>query len=137
MDATERRNARLADHRAAVERVIAEALEPVLGDVGDAAGTASYIAERLLDAGVAQPAELNDEEAEAMDLLVSFMGRLHGWGLRSNEDELISAIHTLQGFVIQHALKRLAPGAWGTWYSTQAKATDLEESEANASGGGA
>jgi hypothetical protein len=39
--------------------------------------------------------------------------------LATNLSEMTSAIHVLQGFVIQHMLHRCMPGEWGTWFGDQ------------------
>lgn len=63
---------------------------------------------------------LNEDEQEAWDLLGAFMRKLQTWGLRTNEDELAAAVHVLQGFVVQHMLRRCVPqGAWSAWYKSQ------------------
>jgi DNA modification methylase len=39
------------------------------------------------------------------------------WDLRHNGTEMVSAIHVLQGFVVQHMLQRLDAESWGNWYA--------------------
>lgn len=60
---------------------------------------------------------LDDDEREAMDLLLAFMETLQRWGLRVNQEELAQAIHVLQGFVITRMLSRKAPHSWSNWYT--------------------
>jgi hypothetical protein len=62
-------------------------------------------------------ARLDAEEERAMDHLLAFMDTLKGWGLRTNGTEMVSAVHVLQGFVVQHMLQRLDAEAWGNWYA--------------------
>ena len=60
--------------------------------------------------------ELDDQERAAMDELLSVMDTIQNeWGMQSNGGELASAIHVLQGFIIQHMLHRLAPDRWSGW----------------------
>lgn len=60
---------------------------------------------------------LDDVEAEAMDHLYAFMRIVQTqWHLKTNFEELGAAVHVLQGYVIGHMLKRLAPESWGNWY---------------------
>lgn len=66
---------------------------------------------------------LDDVEHEAMEHLYAFAAIVQGrWHLRTNHEELGAAIHVLQGYVIGHMLKRLAPESWAQWY-----AEDVEE----------
>lgn len=61
---------------------------------------------------------MNAEEREVMDhILAAYNGiREFGPGLSANSTELTQAVHTLQGFVIQRMLARVAPDVWGDWY---------------------
>jgi hypothetical protein len=59
---------------------------------------------------------LNEDEQEAMDgVLTAFNIIANRWKLKSNHAELTSAVHTVQGFVIQHMITRLSP-KWGNWW---------------------
>ena len=62
---------------------------------------------------------LNEEEQEAMDRLVDYMEIVfQRWGLVYNKDEVVTAIHRLQHFVIMHAIAREHPGEeWSDWYA--------------------
>ena len=60
-------------------------------------------------------AVLDADERKAMDHLLAFMKHLRKWGMDANQTELAMAIHTLQGFVVQHMLHRLAPDCWSSW----------------------
>jgi len=75
----------------------------------------------LMGGGAEEPdrtvGELDPEEREMMDLLLSFTRRLDDWGLKANQSEMTAAIHVLQGFVVQHMLQRIAPQAWSGWYA--------------------
>lgn len=42
------------------------------------------------------------KEIEANDHLMAYMDIIRGWSLNCNSDELGTAIHTLQLFVIKH-----------------------------------
>jgi hypothetical protein len=68
--------------------------------------------------------ELDPEEREMMDLLVSFTRGLEDWGLRANQAEMTAAIHVLQGFVVHHMLQRIAPQAWSSWYAAPEHCAD-------------
>lgn len=61
--------------------------------------------------------DLNDEEEEVMMLLLGVYERIVDWGLGANQYELAAAVHTIQGFIVQHMLNRLAPDAWQDWFS--------------------
>lgn len=62
---------------------------------------------------------LNAEEREAGDHLLAFMEIVsQRWGLAANAGEMTTAIHTLQGFIIQHMLVRIAPDHWGDWWAS-------------------
>lgn len=142
--ARKRQTARLNAARLAAGTSVAGELElhirHLLGEDGDEDPTGQPSAQELAVVivkrlerdghGIHPPAELDAEEQEAMDHLLDFMACLRAWGLRSNEGELASAIHVLQGFVIQHMLKRVAGDAWGTWYASQSE--DVEDSPAAA-----
>jgi hypothetical protein len=58
----------------------------------------------------------NEDEEEAFDAIQGFMRVMHRLKLKANQQEMYSAIHVLQGFVVQHMLERLVPGAWGEWF---------------------
>lgn len=74
------------------------------------------VIEELQAASAALPV-MNEDEQEAMDHLAAFMKiLLERWSLRSNQSEMATAIHTLQGFIVQHMLHRLMPGEWNAWY---------------------
>lgn len=63
---------------------------------------------------------LTAEEQEAMDAInraLEIIGP--GWGLRANREELLAAVHTIQGFVQHHMLCRLAPDRWSTWWTAE------------------
>lgn len=60
---------------------------------------------------------LNTEEQAAMDDLLAAMDKILSWDLKSNGVELASAVHVLQGFIIQHMLQRISPETWGHWYA--------------------
>lgn len=59
---------------------------------------------------------LDETEAEAMAHMTAVHGLILSWGLRANYDELATAIHMIQGFIMQHMLQRLAPDEFGHWY---------------------
>jgi hypothetical protein len=64
---------------------------------------------------------LSFDEKEAFRLLGDFQRKVaEEWKLKRGnnlEMELASAIHVLQGFVIQHMLQRQAPQEFGEWYN--------------------
>jgi predicted nuclease with TOPRIM domain len=61
---------------------------------------------------------LSDDEQEAMDgLMTAFNIIGNRWKLRSNQHELTSAVHVIQGFIQQHMLHRVAPKKWGDWWA--------------------
>jgi hypothetical protein len=63
---------------------------------------------------------LNVEEQKAMTCLYDFMQIVNvAWALDTNKGELAAAVHVLQGFVIQHMLRRLASAHWSAWYASQ------------------
>lgn len=62
---------------------------------------------------------LNDEEREAMRGLLRFMAVVRVWGLLANGGELIGAVHVLQGFIVQHMLRRLGGDRWSLWFADQ------------------
>lgn len=50
-------------------------------------------------------------------ILAAYNGiQAFGDGLSANSQELSSAVHTLQGFVIQRMLSRVDANVWGNWY---------------------
>lgn len=59
---------------------------------------------------------LDSDERRVMTQIVAVCNEISGWGLRANQGELASAVHVLQGFVIQRALGRIAPDEFGSWY---------------------
>lgn len=61
---------------------------------------------------------MNAEERKVMDhILAAYNGiQEFGGGLSANSSELSTAVHTLQGFVIQRMLSRADPKTWGDWY---------------------
>jgi hypothetical protein len=59
---------------------------------------------------------LVDEEKKAMEHLFAASDIILGWGLKANSDELVQAVHVIQGFIVQHMLFRLNPQAWSRWY---------------------
>ena len=61
-------------------------------------------------------AVLDVEEQAAMNDLLGAYKRICGWGLQSNSGELASAVHVIQGFIVQRMLHRLTPDAWSSWY---------------------
>lgn len=97
--------------------------------VGDAERSLRHALHAALMA--AEPeAVLNDEEQEAMDNLLACMGIItQKWKLRTNSSELASAVHVLQGFIVQHMLGRIAPEHWSGqhWYGDLALAAGLVE----------
>jgi hypothetical protein len=60
------------------------------------------------------------EEDEALTMLGDFHKLVfETWRLKKGnnlEVEFSSALHVLQGFVIQHMLQREEPEEWGEWY---------------------
>ena len=59
---------------------------------------------------------LDGEEQEAMDALLGVMNTItRTWDMTQNSSELASAVHVIQGFIIQHMLHRLAPEEWSGW----------------------
>ena len=62
---------------------------------------------------------LNAEEQAASECVVAYLNLVKSWGLQTNTVELVSAIHVLQSFIVQHMLERLAPGQWGSWFQTE------------------
>ena len=77
-------------------------------------GTAAQGDERL---------RLDDDEQAAMDALFDVHRRIVGWGLSSNGSELTSAVHVIQGFIVQRMLHRVAPDSWSDWYAALAGET--------------
>lgn len=64
---------------------------------------------------------LNDEEQKAMDALLEVMTTItRTWKMTANGPELASAVHTLQGFIIQHMLCRVEPDNWSSWVEVDA-----------------
>ena len=60
---------------------------------------------------------INAEERQVLNLLQAFMDKVvDDWGLSANFSELTSAIHVLQGFVVQHMLERVEPKEWSLWF---------------------
>jgi hypothetical protein len=70
---------------------------------------------------------LDAEEQETMDALLGVMRTItQTWGMSQNSTELASAVHVLQGFIVQHMLHRLAPEHWSAWTpQTSDSALDL------------
>jgi hypothetical protein len=63
------------------------------------------------------PRLLNAEEQEAFECLARYMAIVwHGWDMKSNASEAASAIHVLQGHVVQHAICRKYPGEFSNWW---------------------
>lgn len=62
---------------------------------------------------------LEGDESEAMEAVNRAAGIIFGWRPRGNQTELSTAVHTLQGFIVQHMLARLNPDDWTPWYETQ------------------
>jgi hypothetical protein len=60
----------------------------------------------------------NEDEDAAMAHLNGFMVALRGWGLSANQDEMVAAIHVLQGFVVQHAVARQFSGL-SDWFAAK------------------
>jgi hypothetical protein len=55
-----------------------------------------------------------------MDALLGVMRTItQTWGMSQNSAELASAVHVLQGFIVQHMLHRLAPEHWSAWTQPQ------------------
>lgn len=67
---------------------------------------------------------LDDEEQAAMDAVNNAMSQIVALGLRANGTELASAIHVLQGFVVQHMLQRREAEHWGNWFDIPATAAN-------------
>lgn len=106
---------------------IPDLLERLRARIGSSATTVVSTADLELAVAVLERDDVADavtpdeEEAEAMEHLLAYMELVtKRWGLRTNEGELTAAIHVLQGFVIQHMLRRLAPSSWSLWYTSQA-----------------
>ena len=59
------------------------------------------------------------DEAKAMDHLLKAAGIIFDWKPKGNYEELGTAIHVMQGFIIQHMLHRLNPRHWNSWYEEQ------------------
>lgn len=72
------------------------------------------------------PKSLNESERKVMRLITEAMSIIvNDWKMVSGENlgiELTTAVHAMQGYVIQHMLQRTEPG-WGEWF-------DMEKSEA-------
>jgi len=51
-----------------------------------------------------------------MDALAMIVQKVQLWGLRANLSEMTTAVHVLQGFVIQHMLHRVDPEQWSDWF---------------------
>lgn len=87
---------------------------------GDRASRVTEITDWVRKAGVFvsadNPASLDREEEKAMNLLMVFMEIVRkDWKMTANGSEFTSAIHVLQGFVVQHMLHRLNPEEWADW----------------------
>ena len=67
-----------------------------------------------------QRAELDDEELAVFADLNEVVRGIRAWGLVANDQELITAAHTIQGFVIQHFLQRVGVPGISSWYSEPA-----------------
>jgi hypothetical protein len=63
---------------------------------------------------------LDPEERQVMDALMTVMRTITRWGLRANVNEMMAAIHVLQGFVVQHMLQRIEPEQWSRWFTDAA-----------------
>jgi hypothetical protein len=75
----------------------------------------TMLAEQNPDATTALPI-LDAEEQATMDSLDSVMRTItQTWGMSENSAELASAVHVIQGFIVQHMLHRLAPEHWNSW----------------------
>jgi hypothetical protein len=59
---------------------------------------------------------LEIEEQQVMDALAMIVQKVQLWGLRANLSEMTTAVHVLQGFVIQHMLHRVDPEQWSDWF---------------------
>ena len=71
--------------------------------------------------------QLNDDEQMIMQRVLDVHAQVLKWGLIANKDELYSAIHTIQSFIIHHMLQRLNPDYWSHWYQEIGMRTGLEE----------
>lgn len=58
----------------------------------------------------------DQEEQVASDHLIAFMQQVQDWDLNCNQQELVTAIHTLQTFVIKHMIQRLNGENFSEWY---------------------
>lgn len=61
----------------------------------------------------------SEEEVAAMKKLGEVHKQILDWGLLSNQNELVQAIHVIQGFVVQHTLQRVSPEEYGRWYTNK------------------
>lgn len=62
----------------------------------------------------------NESEEMANKHIMDFMKIVHEeWQLIGNHEELASAVHVLQGFIIQHMLSRIDSDKWGNWYGEE------------------
>jgi len=73
-----------------------------------------------LRAGVAKEAvKFTSSEQRAWDAIKeAFAIIAHEWKLKANHGELGSAVHTIQGFVLQHMLSRVSDG-FGSWWESE------------------
>lgn len=76
---------------------------------------------RVADAIARAMPTLNREEEQAMDHLLGYMTIVsHDWKLHEPQKaEMAAGVHVLQGYIVQHMMRRLAPGSWSSWYETQ------------------
>jgi hypothetical protein len=72
-------------------------------------------------------AVLNEEEQETMEALTDVMTTItRRWRMTQNASELASAVHVIQGFVVQHMLHRLEPESWSSWQTPPRAAFDTD-----------
>lgn len=62
------------------------------------------------------PIAFDAEEDQANALLLGYMRWMENWGLNCNQQEMTTAIHTLQMFIIKHMLQRLGAEDFSDWY---------------------
>ena len=59
---------------------------------------------------------MDEREKDAMRKIGDVHQAILGLGLQVNQQELVCAIHVLQGFVIQRMLQRINPEEFAGWW---------------------
>lgn len=61
----------------------------------------------------------DDSEREANDALRRFLEIVNSWGENANLEELVSAVHACQIFIVSRMLHRLNPDEFSNWYGAE------------------